>query len=128
MTPLSDAEKALIRALVLAFRPDGFPVSTDVIANRGIGFLQDLMESGTGGASDIRLLLAGVATALQFLDLSDREAVRDRLTEMETGQLFNPVLRQLARFSQRLAPFLTYATLHASNRPPADLGYVIFPD
>ena len=128
MNPLSDAEKALIRALVSAFRPDDFPLPTEAIASRGIRFLQDLMESGTGGTSDIRLLLAGVATPLQFLDLSDRNAVRRRLTEMETGQLFNPVLRQLARFAQRLSTFLTYATFDSSNRPPAGLGYEIFPD
>ena len=128
MNPISENERVLIRALVSAFRPDDFPISADAIAARGVRFLEDLMESGSGGTSDVRLLLAGVSTPMQFIDLSNREAVRRRLTEMENAELFGPIVRGLARFAQRLATFLVYATLDASNRPPAGLGYEIFPD
>lgn len=128
MTPLSDDEKNIIRVLVTAFRPQDFPISAEVIAGRGVRFLEDLMDSGTGGTSDIRLLLAGVATPLQFVDMSDRNAVRRCLTEMETSDVLGPILRGLARFAQRLATFLIYATLDSSNHPPAGLGYEIFPD
>ena len=128
MNPISENERVLIRALVSAFRPEEFPISAETIAARGIQFLEDLMASGSGGTSDVRLLLAGVSTPMQFIDLSNREAVRRRLTEMENAALFGPVVRGLARFAQRLATFLIYATLDPSNRPPAGLGYEIFPD
>ncbi|MDQ2870660.1 MAG: GMC family oxidoreductase [Acidobacteriota bacterium] len=134
MTSLSPNERDLIRALVDAFRSPQLPLSAEQIAARGVRFVEELAAAGSDRVDQIRLTLAVLDATLNFIDRSDRDAVRGRLTELENGSgafgLLPQVARDLARFAQRLAFILIYGTLDSSGRPPAGvaLGYEIFPD
>lgn len=128
MSFVSENDHALIRAIVNAFRPPTCPLTTDQIADRGVRFLNDLDNDGASGMLDLRLLLTALSIPiLNFIDPTNRDAVRARLTEMENGI---PIAHDLARTAQRLAVFLTYATLDAAGQPLASkaLGYDRFGD
>ncbi len=128
MSFVSDNDLALIRAIVNAFRPTDCALTTDQIASRGARFLNDLSDDGASGMGDLRLLLTALTIPiLNFIDPTNRDAVRARLTEMENGI---PVAHDLARTAQRLAVFLIYATLDDAGQPLASarLGYDRFID
>jgi choline dehydrogenase-like flavoprotein len=133
MAFLSPNERQLIRCLVNAFRPS-LGLSVEQIADRGERFIEDLAASGSDRVDQIRLTLALLDGSLNFLDRTNRAAVRERLTELERGTgvfgLLPDQARDLARFAQRLAFILIYGTLDASDRSPAAaaLGYDVFPD
>jgi len=134
MSQLSPAARDLIRVVVAAFCPVQAPLAPARIAARGIQFLEDLIQNGSSGTDQIQLLLTMLDVALAGVDRGNREAVRSRLTDLEKGHglanIAPKVTRGLARFAQRLAVFLAYATLDETNRPPLALalGYEIFPD
>jgi choline dehydrogenase-like flavoprotein len=134
MASLSPNEKALIRSLVDAFRAPSLPISSDRIGERGVKFIEDLAASGSDRVDQLRLTLALLDASMNFLDRSNRDAVRGRLTELENGSgafgLLPAQARDLARFAQRLAFILIYGTLDDSNRSPASeaLGYEVFPN
>ena len=125
MTSLSPNERDLIRALVDAFRSPQLSLSSEQIAARGVRFVEELAASGSDRVDQIRLTLAVLDATLNFIDRSDRMAVRGRLTELENGSgafgLLPKVARDLARFAQRLAFILIYGTLDSSGtgRRPA---------
>jgi hypothetical protein len=134
MASLSPNEREVIRSMVDAFRPADLSLSTQKIAERGARFIEDLAAAGSDRVDQVRLTLAILDGCLNFLDRTDRAAVRARLTELERGTgvfgLLPEQARDLARFAQRLAFILIYGTLDSSNRSPASaaLGYDIFAD
>src|SRR4029453_17206194 len=134
MSQLSPNERSLIRSLVDAFRAPNLPISSDRIANRGVRFIEDLAAAGSDRVDQLRLTLALLDASLNFLDRTNRAAVRGRLTELENGLgafgLLPQQARDLARFAQRLAFILIYGTLDDSDRSPASeaLGYEVFPN
>lgn len=115
MATLSPSQQKLIRAVVEAFRPPALSVTADVIATHGIRFIDELAAGGSERINEIRKILGFLDAALFAVDKSDRQQVRERLTEMEKGRgLFGFLpaeARDLARFAQRLAFMLIYGTL-----------------
>jgi choline dehydrogenase-like flavoprotein len=133
MTLFSRREDDLIRAVVAAFRPPDFPVAVDDAVTRAIRFLSALDEGGSERLAEIRRILGFLDLALAFVDLGDRQAVRERLDAIEEQDFpFNvdPNSRGLARFAQRLAILCLYSTLGTDQRPTAalQLGYKLFKD
>ena len=102
-----------VRALIDAFRPPGCPVSVEAATRRGLDFLAGFRASGSPRVGTLD-------TALAFLGLlvagtgGRRDQVRRRLTAAESSV---SALRDLARFAQRLATVVIYATLDADGRP-----------
>ena len=121
------AETETLRALIDAFRPPDCPVSVDAATRRAVEFLAAFRASGSprAGALDTGLSLLGLL-ALAGTD-GRREAIRRRLTVMDSSL---PPLRDLARFAQRLATVVLYATLDDAGRPAAAraVGYDVFTD
>src|SRR5262249_22674139 len=85
MASLSPNEKALIRSLVDAFRAPSAGISSDRIGERGVKFIEDLAAAGSDRVDQLRLTLALLDASFNFLDRSNRNAVRGRLTELENG-------------------------------------------
>jgi choline dehydrogenase-like flavoprotein len=121
----SDAAQTL-RALIDAFRPPACPIGVDAATRRAIDFLVDFRATGSprAGVLDTSVTVLG---ALLAGTGGSRERVRARLTAVESSV---PLLRDLARFAQRLATVVIYATLDEDGRPLAAqaLGYEIFED
>ena len=121
------AETETLRALFDAFRPPECPVTVDAATRRAAEFLAAFRASGSAraGALDTGLSLLGILT-LTGTD-GRREAIRRRLTVMDASP--SP-LRDLARFAQRLAAVVLYATLDDAGRPAAAraVGYDVFAD
>jgi choline dehydrogenase-like flavoprotein len=121
------AEIETLRALINAFRPPDCPVSVDAATRRAADFLATFKASGSprAGILDTSLSLLGLL-ALTGTD-GTREAIRRRLTSMDSSL---PPLRDLARFAQRLATVVLYATLDDTGRPAAAqaVGYDVFAD
>jgi choline dehydrogenase-like flavoprotein len=121
------ADLETLRALIDAFRPPECPVSVDAATRRARDFLATFRASGSprAGPLDDALSLLGLL-ALTATDGS-RDAVRRRLTWMDSSV---PPLRDLARLAQRLATVVLYATLDDTGRPAAAraVGYDIFAD
>src|SRR2546430_5394492 len=121
------AELETLRALIDAFRPPSCPVSADAAARRARDFLAAFRTSGSprAGILDTSLSLLGLL-ALTGTD-GRRDAVRRRLTMMDSS--LSP-LRDLARFAQRLATVVLYATLDEAGRPAAAqaIGYDVLAD
>ena len=121
------AELETLRALIDAFRPPSCPVSVDAAARRAHEFLAAFRTSGSprAGMLDTSLSLLGLL-ALTGTD-GRRDAIRRRLTVMDSS--LSP-LRHLARLAQRLATVVLYATLDETGRPAAAqaLGYDVFAD
>jgi choline dehydrogenase-like flavoprotein len=117
-------ETRTLRALIDAFRPPGCPVSVDAATRRALAFLAAFRATGSPrvGALDVNLAVLGVTLAGTD---GIREATRRRLTLMDSSPL-----AELARFAQRLATIVLYATLDESGRPPAAqaVGYDVFSD
>src|SRR5262245_13505294 len=134
MSVLSPDERSLIRCVVDAFRPPDLALSSDVIAARGVRFVEELHARGSERVDEVRRILDFLGLTLLLVNRGDRAAVRKRLTEMEKGQgLFGidpKRARDLARFAQRLAYILMYSTLDGNGRPAggASLGYDVFAD
>lgn len=126
--------RSLIRAILDAFRPPDCPIPTDQATERALGFIAAMAAGGSDRVDEVRALLTGLEAALVFVDRQDRAAVRQRLTEMEEGRFLLGIgrreMRGLARFAQRLATMVLYATLDANGRPTAaeQLGYRVFED
>jgi len=121
------AETETLRALIDAFRPLDCPVTVDAATRRAVEFLAAFRASGSTRAGALE-------TGLSFLGLliltgtdGRREAIRRRLTVMDSS--LSP-LRDLARFAQRLATVVLYATLDDAGRPAAAqaVGYDVFAD
>lgn len=133
MSALPKSTRDLILTSVRAFLPADAPVPAETIAARGVQFLEDLMANGSEGMGQIRRVLDFLNLALVGVNRADRRAVRRRLTDLEKGKGLAGIApteaRGLARFAQRLAVFLTYATLDERNRPimAQQLGYEVFP-
>ncbi|HEY7037663.1 MAG TPA: FAD-dependent oxidoreductase [Methylomirabilota bacterium] len=124
---MSAADEAqTLRALIDAFRPPACAVSLDAATRRAVEFLRDFRATGSArvGMLDTSLTVLG---ALMPGDGASRERVRARLTAVESSL---PLLRDLARFAQRLATAVIYATLDEAGRPRAAeaLGYEVFED
>jgi choline dehydrogenase-like flavoprotein len=121
------AETDTVRALIDAFRPPSCPVGVEAATRRALDFLAAFRASGSAraGTLDTSLSLLGLL-ALTGTD-GRREAIRRRLSSMDAG--VSP-LRDLARFAQRLASVVLYATLDDAGRPPAAqaIGYDVFAD
>jgi choline dehydrogenase-like flavoprotein len=99
-------------------------VSVDAATRRGLDFLTLFKATGSPQIKTVELSLAVLQATLAGTD-GAREATRRRLTLMDTGPL-----AELARFAQRLATVVLYATLDDSGRPAAALalGYDVFSD
>jgi choline dehydrogenase-like flavoprotein len=119
-------ETQTLRALIEAFRPPACPIGVDAATRRAVEFLAAFRASGSPraglldtGLSVLGALLAGTG--------GSRERVRGRLSAVESSV---PLLRDLARFAQRLATVVIYATLDEAGRPLAAqaVGYEIFED
>ncbi|HSE06270.1 MAG TPA: GMC family oxidoreductase N-terminal domain-containing protein [Methylomirabilota bacterium] len=112
--------------MIDAFRPAGCPVSVDAATRRALDFLAGFRASGSPrvNALDTSLAVLGFVVAGTG---GSRDRVRRRLTAVESSL---PLLRDLARFAQRLATVVIYATLDDSGRPLAAqaVGYDIFQD
>src|SRR5262245_3136284 len=121
------AEIETLRALIDAFRPPDCPVTVDAATRRAAEFLAAFRASGSARAGTLEtgLSLLGILT-LTGTD-GRREAIRRRLTVMDASP--SP-LRDLARFAQRLAVVVLYATLADAGRPAAAraVGYDVFAD
>jgi choline dehydrogenase-like flavoprotein len=119
-------ETQTIRALIDAFRPADCPVSVEAATRRALDFLDGFRASGSSrvGALDTSLAFLGLLMAGTG---GGRDEVRRRLSAVESGPA---LLRDLARFAQRLATVVIYATLDDAGRPPAAqaVGYDIFQD
>jgi choline dehydrogenase-like flavoprotein len=117
-------EAQTLRALIDAFRPPACPVSVDAATRRAAEFLREFRATGSAraGLVDTSLTVLG---GLIIGTGGSRERVRARLTAVESSL---PLLRDLARFAQRLATAVIYATLDEGGRPRAAeaLGYEIF--
>jgi choline dehydrogenase-like flavoprotein len=133
MTKLPKPTRELILTVVRAFCPEQAPLPAEQIAARGVRFLEDLLDNGSEGMDRIQELLTFLDLALFLVNRKDRKAVRKRLTDLERGKglagIAPDISRGLARFAQRLAVFLTYATLDEAQRPVMahELGYEEFP-
>jgi choline dehydrogenase-like flavoprotein len=133
MTSLPKPTRDLIRTVVRAFCPENAVLPPEAIAARGVRFLEDLSANGSEGMDRIQQLLNFLNLALALVNRKDRKAVRRRLTDLERGKglagVAPDIARGLARFAQRLAVFLTYATLDDAHRPvmARQLGYDVFP-
>src|SRR5262245_66393507 len=101
MASLSPNEKALIRSLVDAFRAPSLAISSDRIGERGVRFIEDLAASGSDRVDQLRLTLALLDASFNFLDRSNRNAVRGRLTELENGSGAFGLLPEIGRASCR---------------------------
>jgi choline dehydrogenase-like flavoprotein len=119
------AEIESLRALIDAFRPASCPVSADAAARRALDFLAAFRTSGSprAGILDTSLAFLGLL-ALTGTD-GRRDAIRRRLTLMDSSP---PPLRDLARLAQRLSTVVLYATLDDTGRPAAAqaIGYDVF--
>jgi len=119
-------EAQTLRALIDAFRPPACPIGLDAATRRAVEFLAAFRATGSPRASllDTGLTVLG---ALLVGTGGRREPVRRRLSAVESSL---PPLRDLARFAQRLATVVLYATLDETGRPLAAqaLGYEVFED
>jgi choline dehydrogenase-like flavoprotein len=122
----SAEETATLRALIDAFRPPGCPVSTDAATRRALDFLTTFRASGSPRVQTLEVSLAALRMAVIGTE-GDRDRVRRRLTLMKSSVA---PLGELARFAQRLATLVVYATLDESGRPAAAqaVGYDVFED
>jgi choline dehydrogenase-like flavoprotein len=138
MSLLTSSQEDLIRSVIQAFRPPDCPITTEQATRRAMWFIDQLAESGSDRVDEIRTLLTALDVSLVFVNRNDRSAVRERLTEMERGTFLLGLARQevrgLARFAQRLAAMVLYATPAEDGpergRPAAALrlGYQVFED
>lgn len=138
MALLSDKDRRLISAVIAAFRPADCPITVEEACARAVGFLETLARRGSSRIAEIQRLLRLLRLTLLFVSLSDREAVRRRLTAMERGAfpflIARSGIRALARFAQRLATMVLYSTPASAGplagRPTAAyaLGYRIYED
>ena len=121
-----DEEASTLRALIDAFRPPACPTSVEAATRRAVEFLAAFRATGSPRAATLDTGLT-VLGALLAGTGGDRDRVRRRLDAVESSL---PPLRELARFAQRLATVVTYATLDASGRPLAAqaVGYDVFAD
>jgi choline dehydrogenase-like flavoprotein len=117
-------ETRTLRALIDAFRPPACPVSVDAATRRALDFLAAFRTTGSPQVATLDLGLTILGAILAGTD-GTREATRRRLTLMDGSPL-----GELARFAQRLATIVLYATLDGSGRPPAAqaIGYDVFSD
>jgi choline dehydrogenase-like flavoprotein len=119
-------EAETLRALIDAFRPPACPVGVDIATRRAVEFLAAFRATGSprAGLLDTGLTVLG---ALLVGTGGSRERVRRRLSAVEASI---PPLRDLARFAQRLATVVLYATLDGAGRPLAAqaVGYEVFED
>ena len=119
-------ETQTLRALIDAFRPPGCPVSVDTATRRACDFLAGFRASGSPRVNTLDTSLAVLGVVIAGTG-GRRDRVRQRLTLVESSL---PLLRDLARFAQRLATVVIYATLDDAGRPSAAqaVGYDIFAD
>lgn len=127
MSARASADEAeTLRALIDAFRPPGCPVSVDAATRRALDFLSGFRATGSPRVNTLDTSLSVLGLLITGTGGS-RERVRRRLTNVESSL---PLLRDLARFAQRLATVVIYATLDDAGRPAAAqaVGYEIFED
>ena len=127
MSAAARAEEAqTIRALIEGFRPPACPIGVEAATRRAVEFLTAFRATGSPRAAQLDTSLT-VLGALLAGTGGSRERVRGRLSAVESSV---PLLRDLARFAQRLATAVIYATLDEAGRPLAAqaLGYEIFED
>jgi choline dehydrogenase-like flavoprotein len=117
-------ETRTLRALIDAFRPPACPVTADAATRRALDFLAAFRATGSPQVKTLDLTLTILGATLAGTD-GTRDATRRRLTLMDGSPL-----GELARFAQRLATIVLYATLDGSGRPPAAqaVGYDVFSD
>src|SRR5882724_8766145 len=121
------ADTETLRALIDAFRPPGCPVSVDAATRRALDFLAAFRASGSSRVKTLDISLSLLALMVMSGTDGTRDAVRRRLTLMDSSL---PPLRDLARLAQRLATVVLYATLDDTGRPLAAqaVGYDVFAD
>jgi len=121
------AETETLRAVIDAFRPPGCPVSVDAATRRALDFLAAFRASGSSRVKTLDISLSLLALMVMTGTDGTRDAVRRRLTLMDSSL---PPLHDLARLAQRLATVVLYATLDDTGRPAAAqaVGYDVFAD